>query len=246
MPYEMDPSLKKAGQKRNMSKRAELRNRRRKIEQRNRIIIIVAIVVAAVGIAALFILPNLPKKADTSSVKIPENLNFPQASQNTLGDPNAPVKVEEFFDFNCSHCMDYAMNQEDEILRKYVETGKVYYVDYIYAFMAESSATTAQAAYCAMDQGKYWEYKKTLFYNAALGNMEAYSNENLTAYAIKLGLDKTEFQQCFDKAGYESKITENMQYGDGLGVTGTPSFIVNGQLVSRDALDQAIQDALNK
>ncbi len=246
MPDEVKPTVKKTGQKRNMSKRAELRAKRRKTEHRNRIITIIAIVVVAVGIAALFILPNLPKKVDTSSVKIPENMSFPQASQNTMGDPNAPVKVEEFFDFNCSHCMDYAMNQEDEILRKYVETGKVYYADYIYAFMADTSSTSGQAAYCAMDQGKYWEYKKTLFYNAALGNMEAYTNESLTAYAIMLGLDKDKFQTCFDSAQYESKITENMQYGEGLGVTGTPTFIVNGELVSRDALDQAIQDALNK
>ena len=246
MPDSKTTTRSDSGSKRNLSKRAEIRNKRRQQETRNRIIVIAIIAVVALAIAALVIVTNLPKKADTASISIPADMNFPQADGNALGDPGAPVKVEEFFDFNCSHCLIYATTQESEIIRKYVETGKVYYVEYAYAFMAQTSTTTAEAAYCAMDQGKYWEYKTTLFHNASLGNVNAYNDEYLLAYADELGLDSNTFKKCLSEGTYSDRTSENMAYGEGLGVTGTPTFTVNGVLVGRDGLEQAILDTLGE
>lgn len=246
MPEIKTSTRSDSGSKRNLSKRAEIRNKRRQLEKRNRIIVIAIIVVAALAIATLVIVTNLPKKVDTSSLSIPAEMNFPQAEGNAIGDPDAPVKVEEFFDFNCSHCLAYATTQESEIISKYVATGKVYYVDYAYAFMAQTSTTTAEAAYCAMDQGKYWEYKTTLFHNASLGNVNAYNDEYLPAYADMLGLDSDAFNKCLSDDTYANRTNENMAYGEGLGVTGTPTFSVNGALVGRDGLEQAILDALGE
>jgi len=98
-------------------------------------------------------------------------------------------------------------------ISKYVATGKVYYVDYAYSFMAPTSATAAEAAYCAMEQGKYWEYKKTLFHNASLGNTEAYNDEYLQEYAVQLGLDSDAFKKCVSGDPYQNRISENMAYG---------------------------------
>lgn len=246
MPGNQAQNRSDSGSKRNLSKREEIRARRRQQETRNRIIVIAIVAIAAVVIAALVITTNLPQKVDSSSISIPENMDFPQAEGNALGDPGAPVKVQEFFDFNCSHCLIYATTQESEIISKYVATGKVYYVDYVYAFMAQTSATAAEAAYCAMDQGKYWEYKKTLFHNASLGNADAYNDEHLLAYADLLGLDKDAFNKCLADDTYQNRTNENMTYGQSLGVTGTPTFLVNGVLVGRDGLEQAILDALGE
>ena len=246
MPDNQTVNQPDSGSKRNLSKRAEIRNRRRQQERRNRIIVISIVAIAALAIAALMIVPNLPKQIDPSAISIPQEMNFPQAEGNAMGNPEAPVKVEEFFDFNCSHCLAYATTQESEIISKYVATGKVYYVDYAYAFMAPTSATAAEAAYCALEQGKYWEYKKTLFHNASLGNAEAYSDEYLLEYAAQFGLDTDSFKDCVAGTAYQDRITENMAYGESLGVTGTPTFSVNGVLVGMDGLEQAILDALGE
>ena len=246
MPDNQTTNQPDSGSKRNLSKRAEIRNRRRQQERRNRIIVISIVAIAALAIAALMIVPNLPKQIDPSAISIPQEMNFPQAEGNAMGNPEAPVKVAEFCDFNCSHCLAYSTSLESEIISKYVATGKVYYVDYAYAFMAPSSATAAEAAYCAMEQGKYWEYKKTLFYNASLGNTEAYNDEYLQEYAVQLGLDSDAFKKCVNGDPYQNRISENMAYGEGLGVTGTPTFSVNGVLVGRDGLEQAILDALGE
>jgi protein-disulfide isomerase len=246
MPDSQTPTRTDSGSKRNLSKRAEVRTKRRQQETRNRIIVIVVIAAVALAIAALVIVTNLPKKIDTASISIPAEMDFPQAEGNAMGNPDAPVKVEEFYDFNCSHCLSYATTQESGIISKFVATGKVYYIDYAYAFMAPTSATAAEAAYCAMEQGKYWEYKKTLFNNASLGNVEAYEDAYLLAYADKLGLDNAAFKKCVSGTQYQDRINENMTYGEGLGVTGTPTFIVNGILVGRDGLEQAILDALGE
>ncbi len=240
-----EPVRQQSGQKRNTSKRSELRARRHKEQIRNRFITIAAIVVAALGIAALLIIPNLPKKVNLSEIALPEIKILPQADLNTLGDPNAPIKVEEFYDFNCSHCLDYALNQEPGIIEKYVATGKVYYVSYAFPFLAPTSTTAAEAAFCAMDQGKYWEYKETLFLNSSGGIVDAFGNDHLFAYAEKLGLDVDQFKACFNGTEFEQRITADMAYGSSMGVTGTPSFLVNGVLFSRADLEQAILDALN-
>jgi len=246
MPDSKTTTRSDSGSKRNISKRAEIRNKRRQQESRNRIIVIAIIAVVALAIAALVIVTNLPQKVDTSAISIPEEMNFPQADGNAMGNPAASVKVEEFYDFNCSHCLSYAMTQESGIISKFVATGKVYYVDYAYAFMAPTSATAAEASYCAMEQGKYWEYKKTLFHNASLENVDAYEDEYLLAYADKLGLDNDVFKKCVSGSQYEDRINQNMTYGQGLGVTGTPTFSVNGVLVGRDGLEQAILDAMGE
>ncbi len=237
------PARPQSGQKRNKSKRAEIRAKRRKEEQRNRIIIICAIAVVSLVIAAILIIPNLPKD-NLKAISLPENMNFPQENKNAIGDPDAPLKIEEFYDFNCSHCLDYALNLEDTIINNYVETGKVYIVSYSFAFLDATSYTAAQAAYCAMDQGKYWEYKQIAFYNASLGKADPYSNENLINYADKLGLDKKTFTTCLENKTYEKKLTEDMQYGEANGVTGTPSFLINGKTYGQADLEQAIIDAL--
>ncbi len=237
------PARPQSGQKRNMSKRAEIRAKRKREAKRNRIIIICVIAIAAIGIAALFIIPNLPKD-NLKGIALSENMDFPLEDKNAIGDPNAPVKVEEFYDFNCSHCLDYALNLEETIIKNYVATGKVYIVSHSFAFLDATSYTAAQAAYCAMDQGKYWEYKQTAFYNASLGMATPYSNENLINYASKLGLDKNTFQTCLENKTYEQKLTEDLQYGENNGVTGTPSFLINGQVYGQSDLEQAIKDAL--
>ena len=99
-----------------MSKRQHIKAQRVK-KQRNDKLILGGIIAAALVLFGLLVLPNLlPKPVITR----------PNVQGLAMGDPNAPVKIEQFSDFLCSHCADYALNTEEEIVKNYVATGKVY------------------------------------------------------------------------------------------------------------------------
>jgi protein-disulfide isomerase len=226
------------------SHRAELRSRRHRQQLILNWLPVAIVAIAAIVIAAIFIIPNLPKQADLESITIPPAQQLPQPVKNSLGDPNAPVKVEVFSDFNCSHCLDYEQTQEPSLISTYVVPGNVYYTFISYAFLRPDSLTAAEAAYCAMDQDKFWEYKAILFANIGGTNVEPYSNTYLNAYAKALDMDTRAFKQCLDQGKYTQRIQDDLTYGKGLGVTGTPYFSVNGKIVTRDLLSSTIDEAL--
>jgi protein-disulfide isomerase len=85
----------------------------------------------------------------------------------------------------------------------------------------------SEATECADDQDKYWEYHDRIFENQA-----AMTVEDLKGYAQEMGLDTGEFDECLDSGKYEQEVLQDMQDGRAAGVSGTPAFFINGQLVS--------------
>ena len=151
---------------------------------------------------------------------------------NTMGDPHAPVKIVEYADFQCPYCMRYSQQTEPQIIDQYVKSGKVFY-EYrsVGAFLGPESGAAAQAAYCAGDQGKFWEYHNTLFANWTGENVGDFTNDNLQKYAASLGLDKALFNDCLSSGKYASRLDEDMKSAQAAGVRATPSFVINGRLV---------------
>jgi len=155
------------------SQREKLRSQRKAASRKTTTIIIIVIAAIALIVFGVQMLLNQP--VETS--KLPNQDGF------ALGDPNAPVKVEEFSDFRCSHCKDFSENMEPDFIEQYVNTGKVYLKFYNFPFLAEDSTAAAEAAYCAADQNAFWQYKTQLFtYNTYTG---AYTESNLIDYAKK-------------------------------------------------------------
>ncbi len=148
-----------------------------------------------------------------------------------MGDPNAPVTVYEYADFQCPACGHFAQQYKPKIEEDYIKAGKVRLVFKNFAFLGQESVWAAEAAYCAAEQGGFWAYHDKLFANQRGENRGAFSKSNLVRFARELGLKVEDFQSCLDSGRYRQKILDELQEGQAAGVTATPSFIVNGQLV---------------
>ncbi|HLD88762.1 MAG TPA: thioredoxin domain-containing protein, partial [Candidatus Nanoarchaeia archaeon] len=114
-----------------------------------------------------------------------------------------------------------------QIKKEYVETGKVkiIYRDFPLGFH-ENAFNSALAADCANEQGKYWEYHDKLF-----GNQQSLDKDSLKKYAKDLSLDTTKFNNCLDTEKYKDEVNKDQADGTAAGVSGTPSFFINGKLL---------------
>jgi protein-disulfide isomerase len=96
------------------------------------------------------------------------------------------------------------------------------------AFLGDESQWAAEAAECASDQGKFWEYHDLLFSKQSGENQGAMSKDNLKQFATELGLDEQTFNSCLDSGKYTQQIQTDTAFAQQLGVNSTPIFIVNG------------------
>lgn len=222
------------------SRKAVHREQRKKQQQREKNIIIAVVAVIALMVAAVLILPNLP--VNSENVQNAETLVRNQVDGAYAGNPNAPVKVVEFSDYNCVHCSEFYHDTEPTLVKDYINTGKVYFQYVPMSFINATSITAAEAAYCAMDQGKFWEYHDTLFANYGT----EFTDPMLNAIAATVGLNKSEFSDCYQSNKYTDQVQNDLAYAQQLGVTGTPTFSVNGQLIDRSGLINLIDTELAK
>lgn len=130
-----------------------------------------------------------------------------------------------------------------------MDTGKVRFGYFNFAFLGEESTWAAEAAECAGDQDAYWEFHDYLFTHQNGENRGAFSKENLKAFAADLDLDTTAFNTCLDSGKYTEAVTNQTNIARGLGVQSTPTFAVNGQAVvgaqSFDTFKQKIEALLS-
>lgn len=221
-----------------VGKRTEKRQRQERAQRRQRLFVILAVSAAAVIIAALLIWPYI-RPAYQGAIE------RPQSSEKSMGDPNAPVKVEEFSDFQCPFCRKFHTEMSEAFIEKYVTTGKVYYTYVPFSFLGPESIRAAEAAYCAMDQGKFWEYHDIIFANQAGENAGNFNDNRLKDFARQLKLDTAAFNTCLDNNTHQAQVSADLEYGRGKGVNATPSFIVNdGTPVDMNGLSAAVDAAL--
>jgi protein-disulfide isomerase len=246
-----------------MSKRQIIREQRRRKEIRNRIIVIGLVVLGALLVTFALILPSINNAtAAANATKTAENASPVPVITVTprtykmkvdgvhLGDPNAPIKVDVFSDFRCSACQYYVTNLENDIITKYVETGKVYYSFRNYIVIdggdgTDASYRSANAAMCASEQNRFWDYHATLYANQITESASLFTDARLTKMAENLKLDTTAFDQCFQAKKYASVIQKDISDAQSLRVTGTPTIFVNGTVVPNfQQVSQAIDSAL--
>ena len=172
----------------------------------------------------------------------------------TMGDPNAPVKVIEFADYQCPGCGSYWATLEPQIIADYVNTGKVLFTFSPFSFVGsyvqnnswDESIKSAEAAYCANEGGKYWEYRSYLFGNQQGENQGAFSRVRLLEMAERLSLDKKAFTECLDSGKYNQTVLDANDFAIGNGISYTPSFLVNDQIVGGGDLMAALETAVNQ
>lgn len=145
-----------------------------------------------------------------------------------LGDPNAPITLIEFGDYQCHFCNVFFHSTEEDILKKYVETGKVRMIFKDYNIIGPDSVNASHGAHCASDQGLFWEYHDILYSNWTGENNGWASSENLARFAQEIGLDVDVWTECMIKGAHSKNIIASNNDAKSLELTGTPAFFVIG------------------
>jgi protein-disulfide isomerase len=148
--------------------------------------------------------------------------------QPTLGSANAPVRIVEFSDFQCSFCKRFWAESLPRLKKNYIEKGQVRFTYRHFAVLGKISEQAANAAECAREQGKFWEYHDTLFANQG---MLAFTESKLNHYARELKLNGRTFGECLATGRHLKKVARETAAAASNGVRGTPSFFVNDRLV---------------
>ena len=216
-----------------MKNRQAIQERRRRRKQQQRITMVFVISGAALIIAAILMLPTITAALTPVGEFVQPSLNpRPMANANTMGDPNAPVVIEEFSDFGCSHCADFATGTGELITQNYVATGQVYFIYHSAGSILghPNTPVAAEAAYCAGDQNKFWEYHDIVFANQAalFANLYANISNTLAAYGEALGLDMKAFNACMDSGKYSDQVQQDEVNARQAGINKTPTFLING------------------
>lgn len=145
------------------------------------------------------------------------------------GEATASVTIVEYGDFQCPSCGAFFRSVEPRLVNDYIKTGKVKLVFKNFAWIGEESRRAAEAAACAGAQGKFWEYHDVLYSSQRGENQGAFATANLKRFAASVGLDQAAFDACVDGRAYKGAIEADLSEVHGLGLTGTPTFIINGQ-----------------
>lgn len=136
------------------------------------------------------------------------------------GSPNAPVVLVEFADYECPYCQK-VNPQIQQLKKEFGDNLTVIYKDFPLP-MHHGSEKAAEASRCAGEQGKFWLYHDVLFYSKQLEVSE------LKEHARVLKLDTDRFDTCLDNGAETAAVKKDLEEAKGLGLTGTPSFFVNG------------------
>lgn len=143
-----------------------------------------------------------------------------------LGPDDALLTMVHFSDYQCPFSKSYFDETEPLILANYGDLVRYVFRDFPLATIHPQAQKAAEAAQCAFDQGKFWEYHDVLFQN-----QKALEVVDLKAYAAALGLDESAFNSCLDSGKYAQEVDKDIEDGKSYGVLGSPTFFINGRKV---------------
>lgn len=190
------------------------------------------------GIAAVVVVGWAVVAANTGTDEQSEAV---AADDPVLGDASAPVTIVEYGDFKCPFCARFFVETEPRLRREYIETGQVRLVWRDFANIDAESPTAAAAAWCAGQQDRFWQYHDALYvFIVETFYAQGTNPEGQTAYeghyvelARQAGVaDEQAFRSCLDSDEAVQAVTADRDRAEGQGVTGTPTFFINGQRVA--------------
>lgn len=216
----------------------------------------IAVAAAVVLVAALII---LNREEDTGPAQSIAYDDVPTEGR-YLGDPDAPVDLVVYSDFQCSFCKQFDDDDLPHVVENFVESGQVRVEWRPMPILSDrdgipldspenESVQSSEAAMCAGDQGEFWAYSDALFEAQGSVNSGIYNDEMLKETAADLELDTEAFNECLDSGEKLDEVLAIRQDALERGVNGTPTFLINDQLVSYtfegyDRLESQLNDAL--
>ena len=174
------------------------------------------------------LLPN--SQQDQQNDIKPLTINI--ADSPSKGEASAPVTIVEFSDYQCPFCARFFTETLPLIEKNYIDTGKVRLVhkDFPLSNIHPEAQKAAEAARCVREQKGDEAYFK--MHDLLFENQQSLSIENYKKWARTLGVVGTKFDNCLEDGKYSSAVNDDLEYGQQLGVQGTPAFFINGKLVS--------------
>ncbi len=160
--------------------------------------------------------------------------DLPTEMQNgdRLGSDDAPVKMIQYEDFQCPHCLTYTLNIEPFLVEEYVKAGLLQIEFRHLPVVGQESVSAAQGAVCAAGQNRLFEYANRLFARQAEDDFRpdrgAFSKEGLVEIAGDLGLDTDSFDACLADPDTLSAVAADQAAATAIGFRGTPNFVING------------------
>ncbi len=222
---------------------------------------------AMVAIALLFAAcggsanPSSPVATATGGATTAGSTAAPAGTVTPLsrGSADAKVVLAAFEDFQCPYCLKFTNEIEPTLIKEYVDTGKVRYEYHNFVILGPESTRAAIGAYCAGGQDKFWAYHDRLFQiELAAGQLQGeklnagrFTDTALASVATDLGLDRAKFDACYSSAQAAQAVQDDGRLAASLKLQGTPTFTLNGKVVStpssiggwRQLLNQALAAA---
>jgi len=185
--------------------------------------VVAAVVVVIIGIVRL----------QNQTARKPVEISGRTGEGTVWGPQGARVSIVAYSDFGCSHCRNFALDQGKKLRAEYEATGNVRFEYKHFIISPPDTANAANAAECAADQGRFWDYHDLLFGQQGVSRTP-FGKDNLKQYAVQLGLTPQKFNQCVDRDTHLDKVYRDSAAARDAGVQGTPSFFINGKELTGD------------
>ncbi len=182
----------------------------------------------AVALVAALVFVGIGSGPSTSEVQASYPVGY---TPPTDGDESAPVEMVMWADYQCPFCQRFDTQTLPALRQRYVETGQMKFVWRNFENYGGESQDAAAAAHCAGEQDRFWEYHMTLYENQRGVNTGAFTTSNLLRFASELGLERAPFETCLGGLGYDAVISADKKLGRSQGVSGTPTFFINGEMI---------------
>jgi protein-disulfide isomerase len=179
-----------------------------------------------VGLATGFLFWGRTPAAPAPSVaaggtQAPTRLEVSTDDDPSLGPADAPITIVEFSDYNCPYCEKWHVETFQPLMAAYPDQIRFVYRDF--PITSQESMAAAQVAQCAGEQDAYWSFHDSLLSGGLELGRDAYEQ-----YATRLGLNVEALLGCLDSGKYNDEVQADARYAAGLGVSGTPTFFING------------------
>ena len=191
-----------------------------------------AVALVGLGLVGATVVSNAARLAsyrrpELAPLRAPQSV-VPTARGVEMGDPEAPLTIIEFGDFQCPACGTFALRHKPEVERALVETGQARFVffDLPITSMHANAFLAARAARCAEDQDAFWTYHDEIFRNQEAWSELSAPHEAFAGYAATVGLDVDDFSECLESDRHADVVRANDELGTRLGIKSTPYIVV--------------------
>jgi protein-disulfide isomerase len=239
-------------QSRSESRRAQRVLQERQAKRRRTYTMFGGAAAAAILLVLILILVNRDDSGELAGepVRVPPPISADIARDGrSLGNPDAPVQIVEYGDFQCPGCATFATSVKPQLIRDYIATGQVHLEYRDLTGLGTESRQASIGAACALEQGMFWEFYDMLYYNQAGRDAGGFSERRMRTMAEQLEMDVNAFEDCLGTDRFDADLDAMTAMAGQDNIRATPTLLVNGVVLegpNYDQLRQQIEIALQQ